>query len=155
MEILRSIKIRYGDRVQIITFGVQPGDHDFLALPRDFEFQHLGLLIPRQISSVLSTCDIFADFSTHQAMGLTAMEAMGCAMAVIVPKRGGASDFATDGINALVVDTADHAECERALDRLVRDADLRYSLRERAVMDIAKFFPERAALAMLDTIFME
>ncbi|MDO8890565.1 MAG: class I SAM-dependent methyltransferase [Sulfurimicrobium sp.] len=155
MEILCSIKNRYGERVQIVTFGVEHDDPAFLSLPHDFEFQHLGLLTPWQISSVLSTCDIFADFSTHQAMGLTAMEAMGCAMAVIVPKRGGASDFAMDGINALVVDTADHAECERALDRLVRDADLRYSIRERAVMDITKFFPERAALAMLDTIFME
>lgn len=153
MEILRSIKNRYGDRVQIITFGVEHDDAGFLALPHDFEFQHLGLLTPQQISSVLSTCDVFTDFSTHQAMGLTAMEAMGCAMAVIVPKQGGASDFAADGVNALLVNTADHADCERALDRLVKDADLRYQLKERAVMDIAKFFPERAAVAMLDTLF--
>jgi hypothetical protein len=37
-----------------------------------------GVLNQKQISNLLNQVDIFVDFSTYQAMGLTGLEAMSC-----------------------------------------------------------------------------
>jgi glycosyltransferase involved in cell wall biosynthesis len=102
---------------------------------------------------LLNEVDIFADFSTYQAMGLTAMEAMSCGVAVIVPRAGGASSFARDEENALMVDTASERECYKALERLVLDNELRIRLQNQALIDVAGFGPDRVAAAILQVLF--
>jgi glycosyltransferase involved in cell wall biosynthesis len=96
---------------------------------------------------------VFCDFSSYQAMGLTAMEAMACGAAVILPKDGGATSFAADGRNALIVDTRAPEPGLAALSRLVEDAGLAGRLGDRALEDMAAFVPERPALRILEVLF--
>jgi glycosyltransferase involved in cell wall biosynthesis len=102
---------------------------------------------------LLNEVDIFVDFSAFQAMGLTAMEAMACGATVIVPQRGGASSFANHEANALVVDTSSPDACVSALDKLVRDEQLRRHLQHQAMLDICQIHPEQAAFNILNTLF--
>ena len=102
---------------------------------------------------LLNEVDVFVDFSSHQAMGLTALEAMACGAAVAVPVRGGASCFARDGHNALLVDTSSAEACRSALETLVADAALREELRTHAIGDAAACYPERPALRILQALF--
>lgn len=153
MDILGDIATECGSEVEILTFGVDANESAFQELRRDFPFKHLGKLSPAQLAVVLSDCDIFADFSTHQAMGLTALEAMASHCAVILPRQGGTSDIAADGQSALFIDAGDPAGCRDALRRLVKDASLRRRLADRALDEVNRFYPERAARRLLDALF--
>ena len=102
---------------------------------------------------MLEDVDVFADFSSFQAMGLTALEAMACGAAVIVPRAGGSGSFARHEHNALVVDTTSAAACLAVLDRLAGEAVLRDRLRWQAISDVCQYFPERAAFHTLEALF--
>ena len=155
MEILRRLSHHYGERVAITLFGVSPADPGFADLPQDFDWQLAGMLETDRVAALLGATDIFVDFSTYQAMGLTALEAMACGAAVIVPAAGGAASFARHGENALVVDTSSAEACWRALRSLVEDEHLAARLRANAIRDACAFFPERAALNILAVLFGE
>ncbi len=153
MRVLAEISRRHGPKVECRIFGVEPHHGGWEDLPRDFPFQLAGSLHPRQVADLLAQSEVFVDFSTHQAMGLTAMEAMAAGCAVILPAHGGAGSFAVHEANALVVDTASEAACLAALDRLVQDHELRRSLGQQALRDICDFYPERPAFRILDALF--
>lgn len=153
MEVLAAIKSRYGDRVEIILFGVDSADPEFLKLQIGFKWENRGLVGRHELADLLNEVDIFVDFSIFQAMGLTAMEAMSCGVAVIVPMHGGASSFATNEVNALVVDTEDAQQCQAALERLIQDTDLRIRLQRQALRDIVGLHPEQSAFRIINTLW--
>ncbi|MDD5298392.1 MAG: glycosyltransferase [Rhodocyclaceae bacterium] len=140
--------------VAISIFGTRPDNSAYLSLPRDFPHDCLGILPPREMADTLSECDIFADFSSYQAMGLTALEAMACGAAGLVPKRGGTDSYARHELNALVVDSSSEEECTASLLRLVRDRKLRGQLQYHGLVTAAGLFPERAAANILNTLFL-
>jgi GT2 family glycosyltransferase len=153
MQVLREIQQKFGDKVEIILFGVADDDPEFLALPRDFKYRNLEICLPKEIAILFNQIDIFVDFSNFQAMGLTAMEAMACGVAVIVPNIGGTDSFAIHQRNALVIDTISYQTCYTALTTLVNDDKLRMSLMTQAIKDIAHFYPEKSAYRILDLLF--
>jgi GT2 family glycosyltransferase/glycosyltransferase involved in cell wall biosynthesis len=152
MEVLREIKEEYGESVEIIIFGCDPEEKGFLALRRDFEFQHLGVLIREEVAETLRRSNIFVDFSTYQAFGRTALEAMACGCAVIVPEHGGTFEYAENEVNALVVDTTDRGACVTATQRLIEDRALRERLTARAAVTAERYSVRRAAASILGVL---
>ena len=153
MEVLRHIARQYGSKVAIIIFGISLENPEFSDLPHDFAWNLAGILTQTQVAHLLNEADIFVDFSSHQAMGLTALEAMACGSAVVVPARGGAASFARCEENSLVVDTASAEACRAAVSRLIEDDDLRLKLQRQALRDVCEFYLERAAFNILSTLF--
>lgn len=153
MQVLRRIATEFGAQVEIILFGSSSSAPDFQALPTDFEWVNAGVLAPPQMAVLLNDVDVFVDFSQYQAMGLTAMEAMACGVAVVVPEAGGADSFAVHERNALFVDTANADACHAALHRLLTDHALRQSLQRQAALDVAAHVPERPAARLLAALF--
>jgi len=152
MRVLEQIFRDHRRSVEFRIFGCESLDVDFLTLPRRFPWTNAGVVNPLQVAQLLNEVDVFVDFSSHQAMGLTAMEAMACGATVIVPNRGGAQSFVNDGLNGLVVDCQSFAGCVSALSRLVGDEPLRRRLQNQAMQDICRFFPEQAAFNVLDAL---
>lgn len=155
MEVLQKASWRYGPAIEVLLFGIDPDDPEFIQLPLEFAWRASGLLNPRQVARLMSEADIFVDFSQHQAMGLSALEAMACGAAVIVPRNGGAVEFVHDGRNGLVVDTGDSEACWQALQRLLDDASLRQQIQNQAIQDVCQYFPEQAAANILKVLFDE
>ena len=154
MEVLRAISRQFSsEQVQIIIFGVDPGNPKYLELPRDFPHQSMGVLSPQETATLLNSCDIFADFSVYQAMGLTALEAMSSGAAVLVPAAGGANSFAEHEMNALIVDTSSRTACLQALARLLKDHGLRKRIQRNGIDTAAHYFPEHAALNILRALW--
>jgi len=153
MLVLQQIYQQYAEQIEITIFGVRNTDPRFLALPREFTFTNLGLLNTQQIANLLGTTDIFVDFSSFQAMGLTAMEAMASGAAVIVPQFGGANSFAIHEKNALIIDTTNIENCYRALEQLIVDVPLRKRLMYQAIQDINGFYPEYSAYRILEQLW--
>jgi glycosyltransferase involved in cell wall biosynthesis len=155
MEVLQEIDRRFGSDVDIILFGCVSQDPRFQELPHDFTWRSAGMLKRRQVAALMNEVDIFVDFSKFQALGVTALEAMLGATAVVVPRRGGSVSFTRDGENGLVVDSASHEECVDAVSRLVSDRSLRDRIIHQAMADACQYFPEKAAYNMLDVLFPE
>lgn len=153
MQILGDIWHARPAQVEITTFGVDATDPAFLALRSDFAFTHLGKLNSAQIASVLDQTDVFADFSTYQAMGLTALEAMASHTAVLMPAKGGVGDIAENGVNALFVDAVDPEACRATLLRLIDEPELRQRLATAALESAQQHYPEKAARRILDALF--
>ena len=155
LEILKELQSLYRDAVEVNLFGCDPDDLRGFRETSNFSFNLGGVLTRPQIANLLDETDIFVDFSTYQAMGLTAMEAMACGAAVIVPKRGGSSSFVKHEENAVVVDTNSAKACFSALQRVVEDEEFRIRLQRKALVDICQFFPERSAYNILEAFFNE
>jgi len=153
MLLLDQAVQKYKGQVEILLFGTTYNNPGFIELPHNFPFKIAGILSPGQVANLLSRADIFVDYSTQQAMGLTAMEAMACGCAVIIPEFGGASSYGVHEHNSLIVDMSQFENVWEALKRLVEDEKLRTKLRRNAIYDICHFFPEQAALNMLNTLF--
>jgi GT2 family glycosyltransferase/glycosyltransferase involved in cell wall biosynthesis len=153
MELLRDASNKYKGEVEIIIFGTVFENPAFQALPHDFPWKLYGILSPQQVANLLNQVDIFVDYSSHQAMGLTAMEAMACGCAVIVPQYGGAASYANHEQNSLIIDSADYKNMWNALQRLIEDEKLRTRLQSKAIFDICSCFPEQAALNLLSMLF--
>jgi len=152
MRVLRELEKKFGGRVKISVFGCSPVDPEYLKLAQGATFENAGILDRHGVAGFLGQLDVFADFSTYQAMGLTALEAMASGAAVIVPASGGSSLFARHEENALVVETEAESLCQAALERLVEDHALRARLQQRAMFDACKFHPEQAAWNILNVL---
>jgi glycosyltransferase involved in cell wall biosynthesis len=153
MQILERLHRKYGPRVELMLFGTEVDDPNFGALPHDFPWNLAGIIGPHKVANFLNGLDVFVDYSSHQAMGLTAMEAMACGVAVIVPTIGGAATFARHEENSLMVDTANPEACWQALVRLLDEHDLRGRLQKQALREMPQYFPERPALKILEILF--
>jgi glycosyltransferase involved in cell wall biosynthesis len=155
MQIFERLSRKYGPRVEFMIFGTEVDDPNFGELPHDFPWNLAGIIGPLEVANFLNELDVFVDFSSHQAMGLTAMEAMACGVAVIVPRVGGAAAFARHDENCLMVDTSNPEACWQALIRLLEAHDLRTRLQKEALRDMPQYFPERPALEILKLLFGE
>lgn len=155
LAILKEISKIYRDQVEIWIFGAKLDDPDFTKLPLDFDWKSAGLLTQKQVANFLGMTDIFVDFSSHQAMGLTALEAMSCGCCVIVPENGGAIEFVKSGINGFVVNTNSHEDCVNQLKVIIEDAQLREQTQIEAIKTVNKYYPEKAAYNILKTLFVD
>jgi GT2 family glycosyltransferase/glycosyltransferase involved in cell wall biosynthesis len=152
VQVLQALRARFGAAVELTTFGA---DETELAGSRlDMTgLRHGGRLGRADMALLLRKTDVFLDLSDYQAMGLTALEAMASGCAVLVPARGGASEFSQGGRAALVAETTDAAASIAAATRLVEDAEFRAGLRLAAVQEAPRHAPEFAAFQMLEAIF--
>lgn len=153
MQLLKKIADEFGSAVEICIFGTSADNQEFLALPRNFRWRLYGVLPQQKVANFLSRADIFIDYSSHQAMGLTALEAMACGCAVVVPRNGGADSFCVDGRNSIIIDTTSLKQGWDAIRRLIDDHDFRSTIQRNAIHDVCAYFPERAALNILNVLF--
>jgi glycosyltransferase involved in cell wall biosynthesis len=153
MQVLERIYKDHRGSVEFQIFGCDTLDPEFLNFARRFPWKNAEVVGPEELSGLLNEVDVFADFSSHQAMGLTAMEAMASGATVIVPRCGGAESFVTHERNGLVVDTRSFEDCAHALGRLVEDEPLRKRLQDQAMRDVCRFFPEQAGFNILSVLF--
>jgi GT2 family glycosyltransferase len=150
MEVLSAVQRELGDKVSITVFGCDSDDPQFSALRRDFDFENRGVLLRPAVGELLRASDVFVDFSVYQAFGRTALEAMACGCAVIVPESGGASEYAIDHLNSLVVDTSSRTAMIDSLTELVVDGDLRRRLTREGVRTALGYSILRAATTELE-----
>jgi glycosyltransferase involved in cell wall biosynthesis len=151
MQILAEIKENYQEKVSIVLFGADKDDNFFKDYT--FAYNNLGKQTSAQLALLFNKIDIFVDFSTFQAMGLTAMEAIACGVAVIVPQAGGANSFAKHRKNALIIDTSCYQACYTSLNELINNYKLRRVLISQAFKDIMTFYPEKTTVRTLKLLF--
>lgn len=147
VAILERLRREHTEAVETITFGCEIDE--LLGITDDPTTlgAHRGTLRRHQVAELLGQADIFLDLSTYQAFGRTALEAMACGCAAVVPRLGGAAEFAVPGHNSLMVDTSDLAATGAALAALVADPDRLTAMRSAAVQTAARYSILRASLS--------
>ena len=153
LETLANCKKLLKSKVNIFLFGSNDVREVVPPCYLDFDWVQLGKLNQSQVSQLLNQTDIFVDYSTHQAMGLTALEAMASGSAVIVPENGGATEFVKDRENGLVVDTTDRGHCIDSTIELVSNQVLRRKLQLTAISSITQYHIEKVSFNILDYLF--
>jgi glycosyltransferase involved in cell wall biosynthesis len=78
-----------------------------------------------------------------EPFGLIGPEAMQFGLPVVSSGRGGMSDWADDGRNALIADPQNTAAFADALTRILRDGQLRATLAQQALKDAREFSMQR------------
>jgi GT2 family glycosyltransferase len=110
--------------VEIVLFG-------HAAVPSDapaFRHTHLGTLQREAVPTLLSTVHVVIDPSLFQGFGLIGLEGMASGAACVLTDSGGASEYAVDGVNALLVPPRDSAALSAGVKRLLDDPALRERL---------------------------
>lgn len=152
MRVLKRLKVHCGDQVEIIIFGTKAKDPALKTMETDFQHINAGELSTTQVAGVLDASDVFLDFSTYQAMGLTALEAMACGVATVVPIAGGAGEFITHEETGLLIDTTNEEACFQAALRLAQDHGLREKIQQASLQSAVKYYPEMCARKLMDAL---
>jgi colanic acid/amylovoran biosynthesis glycosyltransferase len=118
-----------------------------------------GALSQAEVFSKLQGCDIFALASVVDAAGASdvfptvIMEAMACARPVVSTQLAGIPESVVDGITGLLVPTGNWEEFAAALDRLVRDSELRKRLGEAGRVRMQNEFSVTKTVEPLHQLF--
>ena len=153
IRILKQVRAALGERVRIVLFGCEPDDlkahidRHARELRLDAGFDNRGILSRLGVAEVLREAAIFVDLSDYQAFGRTGLEAMACACAVVVPRKGGVYEYAVHGHNCMIVDTDSDADMTATIRTLATNANLRATVTKHALETAARFDILRASVS--------
>jgi GT2 family glycosyltransferase len=153
VNVLRRLLTERAGAVQVRVFGCASNDPMLTPLEPFSAYQSYGELNSAEVEALMKRVDVFVDLSTYQAMGLSCLEAMASGVAVIGPVNGGLSEIVSHEESGLLIDTRNEEQCIQACLRLIDDVDLRQRLRTAGIERTASFFPEKPALALMQTLF--
>lgn len=115
------------NRVLVIA-GSGPYMKEFRQLAADLRLRNVvftGFLDQEDVAAAYRSADIFASASDTETFGLTFVEAMHAGIPVIGVNRLGAKEVVKDGKNGLLVEPGDSGKLARAMERLLRNVELR------------------------------
>ena len=145
MSALDRIGRELGGQVECLTFGC-PGT-ELAELPASETVEHLGTLARGDVAEVLRRCDVFLDLSSYQAFGRTGLEAMACGVVPVLPRIGGVGEYAVDGWNGVLVDTADEDRVLAEVTRLLADSERFERMRVNGIRTSGRFSVTGAAVS--------
>lgn len=147
LRLLDRIQTELAPDVETRAFGCERGELRRFAPQHGRRVENLGSLTRANVARVLAGADVFLDFSSYQAFGRTALEAMACGCVPVVPRLGGPSEYAVHGENALVVDTTSEDAATAAVADLVADRERLGRMQAQAIATARRFSATRAAVS--------
>jgi D-inositol-3-phosphate glycosyltransferase len=104
---------------------------------------------PAEVADWMRTADVVAIPSRREPLGLAAVEALACGTPVIAANVGGLREVVRDGVNGLLIPTADPGALAAALGRLA-DKSLRTRLGAAGPASVAGHDIRTAAAQMAE-----
>jgi glycosyltransferase involved in cell wall biosynthesis len=102
-----------------------------------------GLVPEEDLPAIYNAASLFVFPSIYEGFGLPVLEAMACGAPVVCSNTSSLPEVAGDA--AYQVNPLDEEEFSGAINRVLHDADLRRSMRERGFAQAAKFSWEETA----------
>ncbi|MFY0523473.1 glycosyltransferase family 4 protein [Archangium gephyra] len=115
-------------RLRVVGDGPELQSLRELAVALGIQHQTEFLGLRNDVHELLGSSDICIQPTLLEAFGLTIAEAMACGCAVVASRVGGIPEVIQHGGTGLLVEPGDEAALAGALDRLVRDPELRRQL---------------------------
>lgn len=128
---------------QLLIIGEGNMKNKLLGIARNLGFCKNIIFVPRvkDTAAALGLMDVFVMPSLQEGLGLSIMEAMAAAKAIVASRVGGIPDLIKDGQNGLLVSPRDTSALGRAIIRLLKDKELRMHLGTAASAFIRKEYP--------------
>lgn len=145
-ETYRSLRAERPD-VRLAVFGSSELPDDF---PYDIDFGRVGR---DALPPIYSTADVFVDTSRVHGFGRCGVESMACGTACVLSDSGGVTEYAEDGVNAMIVPVGDPASTAASIGRLLDDDELRERLSRAGIRTVESLANPLATQALLDLIY--
>jgi glycosyltransferase involved in cell wall biosynthesis len=121
VRLMEALRDELGGGIEVVTFGCEEAELLPLTRSGTVPWEHLGVTSRRETAGLLRRSDVFVDLSVYQAFGRTGCEAMACGAVPVLPLHGGAAQYATHDVDALLIDGGDPMQALAAVAGLVRD----------------------------------
>jgi glycosyltransferase involved in cell wall biosynthesis len=132
-EALRMVK-KDVPSVELVLFGTD----DYLAEYSPVKCTYVHAPSGEKLAELYSSCDALVMPSRLESFPLPPLEAMACGVPAVTTSAG-VSDYAVDGINALIVEPRNPSQLASAIVRVLKDERLRESLISKG-LETAKDF---------------
>jgi teichuronic acid biosynthesis glycosyltransferase TuaC len=110
-----------------------------------------GMVSPGNVPRYLQAADFFVFPSYSEGMPQAVLEAMNCGLPVVATRVGGIPEAVIDGENGVLVDPKDAEQLEKAMSRMICDADFREGAGTQAFQYVQdKFDPDINAKRLAD-----
>jgi len=137
------------DDVHLYIGGEGPEENLYRDLSRSLGLEDkvtfLGMLTNEELKRYLNSCDFCVFPSVYEGFGISILEAMAASKPVITSRKGGQTDFARDGYNALLVDLDEPQGLARAIKEMIDDTGMRESLGANAASTATRYDWRRIA----------
>lgn len=115
----------------------------------------LGRRCPEELAELYASSDIFVLPSLYEGFALVILEAWASSLPVVVTRVGNVPEVCVDESDALVVPPGDPAALAAALERLVKDGELRDWLGRRGRDKIETTYNYAATSRLLERVYSE
>ena len=109
----------------------------------------LGAIGRAGIPALLRSADVVACCPWYEPFGLVAVEAMACGVPVVATRVGGLAESVVDGVTGVLVPPRSPAAVARALDGLLADTGLRFTMGAAGAVRARRFGWDRIAAETL------
>jgi glycosyltransferase involved in cell wall biosynthesis len=140
--------------IHLYIAGEGPQEERYRRLAGELGVQSMvsftGALADDVLKGYLASSDLCVFPSAYEGFGITILEAMAAGKPVITSSRGGQTDFASDGYNALIARLDKPGDLARAIREMLDDAELRRRLGEKAMKTAEEYSWQRIASEYAD-----
>ena len=139
----RVVKALIGTGCRLEVVGELDGPQRTSLTNSGVEFQELGRISDEELVQAYHRCDFVVFASIYEGFGLPILEAQAVGRPVITSNRSSMPEVAGDG--ALFVDPESVDSIHTAVITLLADEELRYSLIQKGLRNVAKYQPSAIA----------
>jgi GT2 family glycosyltransferase len=137
--------------VHIVFFGAK----DLSCYNLCFPHENYGVIWDQnKVAEIYSSCHVAVDTSLFQGFGRLGLEAMACGTPAVLPKTGGITEYAKDGINCLMVNSKNPQAVAGAIESILDNSSLRKKLISEGKKTARKFCHKDEAEKILN-LFLE
>jgi len=120
-----------------IAFVVVNKDLGNISLPPPFEL--VIAATDEELARLYSSCDVFVWPSWYETFGLPPLEAMSCGAPVITADSEGIHEYATNGLNCIIVPPRDASAIAESVLKILEDKNLSHLLSKQGVKTAKRF----------------
>jgi GT2 family glycosyltransferase len=130
------------------------GENNIFRYKLPFPYENYGELWDQnKVAEVISSCHVAVDTSLFQGFGRLGLEAMACGTPAVLPKTGGITEYAKDGINCLMANPENPQAVVDAIESILDNSSLRKKLISEGKKTAQKFCHKDEAEKMLSLFF--
>lgn len=130
--------------IELVVVAADP-----VPLPDGHPVEASGPLDEASIAGFYRSIDVFVFSSLSEGFPAPPLEAMACGAAVVATRSGGVEEYATDGVNAVLVPPRDPVALREAIQRVVEDPTLRARLIAAGMRTAAERSRDRMRVAVV------
>lgn len=115
----------------------------------------LGHISNTSVADFYQSVDIVVIPSRQESFGVTAVEGSACARPIIASRIGGLTEVVVEGETGLLVSPDNVSELSRAMERLIKDPDLRGRLGRQGRVNVLRHYDWQKNVTQMEVVYKQ